>query len=174
MKRDNGYFKVDGMYYDVIRRNGKTEITPCSHNLVVTSIIKLISSLLGNKMSNGIGYWAVGSGNDSWDTNPVDPQLSETLLTNEIGRKAITISNIEFYDNDNNPSVTPTNRLHISITFNEDECNGKWREFGLFGGDGASVTINSGIMIDKKHHNIITKTSDTTIERHIVLTFNLV
>ena len=173
MKCDNGCFKIDGMYYDIIKRNGKIEITPCRHNLVVTSVTKLISALLGGKISSGIKYWAVGSGDDSWDTNPADPQLSEVRLTNEIGRKVITADDIEFYDSNNNPSPTPTNRLHIHATFGEDECNGKWREFGLFGGDDASVVVNSGIMVDKKHHDVITKTSDTIIERHIVLTFNL-
>ena len=105
------------------------------------------------------------------DTTQVDPTASETKLTSEIGRKSI--STIEFYDSNNGVSATPTNKIHIAVTFSENECNGTWREFGLFGGDTASSTADSGIMIDKKHHNIITKTQDIVIERHIVLTFNL-
>ena len=171
---DNRNLAVSGVYRDIIRNvnTGDVFATPWQHNLVVTSALNLITSLFGGKTSNGLKYWAVGSGADSWDETSIDPQLSETTLTNEIGRKLISTDDIEFYDSNNKPSVKPTNRLHISLTFNEDECNGKWREFGLFGGD-ASAVMNTGIMVDKKHHSIITKTNETTIERHIILTFTL-
>lgn len=169
----NAGLKVDGMFRDIItnKRTGEVKVSKWEHNLVVNSAINLITALLAGKNTKGIGYWAVGSGADSWDTTSVDPTASETKLTSEIGRKSISM--IEFYDSNNGVSATPTNKIHIAVTFNENECNGTWREFGLFGGDTASSTADSGIMIDKKHHNVITKTQDIVIERHIVLTFNL-
>lgn len=169
----NASLKVDGVFHDIItnKRTGEVKVSKWEHNLVVNSAINLITALLANKNAKGIKYWAVGSGTNLWDTTPIDPIASETKLTSEIGRKSI--STIEFYDSNNGVSATPTNKIHIAVTFNENECNGVWREFGLFGGDTVSNTTDSGIMIDKKHHSIITKTQDIIIERHIVLTFNL-
>lgn len=169
----NAGLKVDGMFRDIItnKKTGEVKVSKWEHNLVVNSAINLITALLAGKNTKGIGYWAVGSGANSWNTAPVDPTASETKLTSEIGRKSI--STIEFYNSNNYVSETPTNKIHIAVTFSENECNGTWREFGLFGGDTASSTADSGIMIDKKHHSVITKTQDIVIERHIVLTFNL-
>lgn len=169
----NAGLKVDGLFRDIIinKRTGEVKASKWEHNIVVNSAINLITALLAGKNTKGIKYWAVGSGANSWDTKPVDPTASETKLTSEIGRKSI--STIEFYNSNNGISTTPTNKIHIAVTFNENECNGAWREFGLFGGDTASSTADSGIMIDKKHHSIITKTQDIVIERHIILTFNL-
>lgn len=176
---DTNNMKVDGIFKDVIRKNGKVVAeTEWKHNLVVQSVTKLIAALVGGKMTSGNLYWAVGSGDASWSADGADvkPTLGETQLTNEIGRKKISDESIEFYTADNKPVAEGeiSNRLHITAMFNENECNGDWREFGLFGGDDASVMVNTGIMIDKKHHGLISKTEETTVERHLILTFNLV
>lgn len=161
---------VTGECKDIIRRDGKIIDVIKSHNIVVNSSLNLIAGVVGNQISNEL-YWAVGSGSKDWDDTPIDPVATETKLTSEIGRKLINpTTNIEFYDNVNKSTTTPTNRLHFSILFEEDECNGVWREFGIFGGD-ASVAIDSGIMIDKKHHGVVTKDTNTTIERHLIITF---
>lgn len=162
---------ITGDWKDIIRKDGRIVDTIDGHNIVVNSALNLMAALIGNKIQNNL-YWAIGSGNADWDNTPVDPMLTDTQLENEIGRKLLVDSNIEFYDNVNKVSQTPTNRIHIMTMFEEQECNGDWREFGIFGGD-ANVTINSGIMIDHKHHGIITKDSNTTIERHLILTFRL-
>ena len=47
-----------------------------------------------------------------------------------------------------------------------------WDSNSIFGGD-ASSTANSGIMMNKRHHAVITKTSDMTIERVMKFTLGL-
>ena len=83
------------------------------------------------------------------------------------------INDISFLNANYRAVSTPTNILQIKHTFGSADCNGTWREFALFGGN-ASSAINSGIMINKRHHAIITKTSDMTVERTMRFTLNLV
>ena len=91
-------------------------------------------------------------------------------MTNELGRKAIPASGIKYVDPSTyENSSTPTTCLEVSCTFNEEDCNGAWREFGLFGGD-ATTEKDSGYMIDKKHHEILTKTEEMVVVRKIYLT----
>lgn len=165
---------VTGVFQDVItnKRTGDVIKTEWNHNLVVESVTKLVAALICNHFDNNKVFWAVGSGEDVWDTDGAPVVLtSDCALTNEIGRKDVTNS-IEYYNDSNNPTETVTNKLHITATFTEDDCNGDWREFGLFAGD-ATNTIGSGIMIDNKRHPHIGKTDEMIIERHLILTFNL-
>ena len=173
--KENTNIKVTGQITDKIIHldTGEVEVRE-GHNLVVTSFTKLVMALVGRASGyKGINYWAVGSGLAEWDNNPVSPTLNETTLTAELGRKLLTTENFSFQDADGNISETPTNILRINVTFDADECNGIWREFGLFGGN-ATATINSGILVDKRHHEVITKTSTMAIERTIVFTLNLI
>ena len=172
--KENTNISVTGHITDKIIHldTGEVEIRE-GHNLVVNSFVNLIMSLLSRKTGyKGITQWAVGSGLSSWDSLPVSPSLHETSLTSEIGRKAIIPSDMKFIDSEGNESSDPTNILRIRVTFEADECNGIWREFGLFGGD-ATSDLNSGILVDKRHHEVITKTSTMAIERTIVFTLNL-
>lgn len=163
-----------GEITDRIYKNGVLIEERVGHNLIVNSFLKLAMALLkGQSEFSGIGYWAVGSGASSWDTNLPDPEINATVLTAEIGRVKIQPSEITFLDANYNPSANPTNILQIKHTFGTNDCNGVWREFGIFGGQ-ASATANTGLMINKKHHKIITKTSDMTIERTMRFTLNLV
>ena len=163
-----------GEITDRIYKNGVLIEERVGHNLIVNSFLKLAMALLkGQSGFSGIGYWAVGSGASSWDTNLPDPEINATVLTAEIGRVKIQPSEITFLDANYNPSANPTNILQIKHTFDTNDCNGIWREFGIFGGQ-ASATANTGLMINKKHHKIITKTSDMTIERTMRFTLNLV
>lgn len=164
--------KVTGEYKDTIKyKNGKIE-TKEGHNIVVTSFLNLVTSLLAGK-AGGIKYWAIGSGESSWSSSLPEATTSETRLTSEIGRKAINTSDMVFLDSSGEVSDSPTNKLKITVTFGYDECTGTWREFGLFGGSEASSTSNSGIMIDKKNHADITKSIDMEITRELTLTLNL-
>ena len=154
-------FDKEGNLIDVIE----------GHNLVVNSFLNLVNCLLkGESGYAGITYWAVGSGADSWDTVTPNPTLNETTLTNEIGRVAIASDEIKFLDDSFNESLVPTHILQIKHTFGVNDCNGKWREFGIFGGD-ATLTADSGVIINKRHHAIITKTSEMSVER--TMRFNL-
>ena len=171
---DSVKVKIDGIHIvDTITnvKTGKVEVIERGNNLVVNKVLPLIMGILKGSLS-GIQYWAVGSGSDTWDSSPVSPTLNEVKLTNELGRKAITSSNIKFVDpSTNEESGEPTNCLQIECTFYEEDCNGKWREFGIFGGN-ATTAINSGYLIDKKHHEIFTKTEENTVNRKIFLTIS--
>lgn len=171
---ESGKLHMTGEIIDEIYRDGKLVDRIVGHNLIVNSAMKLVMALLkGESGYSRIQYWAIGSGLSSWGSNPPDPEINATRLTNEIGRVAIAANEIVFLDADFNISSNPTNILRIKHTFGANDCNGEWREFGLFGGN-ATASANTGMMINKKHHAVITKTSDMTIDRTMRFTLNLV
>lgn len=160
---------IDRIHY----KDGRVE-ERVGHNLVVNSFLNLVMCLLKQQNGyKGVQYWAVGSGASSWDSNMPSPDLDATRLTSEIGRVAITSDEISFLDGSYNESSTPTNIIQIKHTFGASDCNGTWREFGIFGGN-ATTAINSGILVNKRHHAVITKTEEMTIERIMRFTLNLV
>ena len=166
--------KMTGQSIDRIFKNGKLVDEIVGHNLVVNSFLNLVMCLLKQQSGySGVQYWAVGSGASSWDSNMPTPELTATRLTAEIGRVPITADELAFLDQDYKVVSTPTNILQISHTFGADDCNGVWREFGIFGGN-ATAVLNSGIMINKRHHSVITKTEEMTIERIMRFTLSLV
>lgn len=166
--------KMTGEITDKIYKNGVLVEERTGHNIIVNSFMKLVMAMLkGNMGYNGIQYWAVGSGQQSWDNSPIEPEINASRLTAEIGRVAIPSSEITFLDATGATSNTPTNIIQIKHTFGPNDCNGKWREFGLFGGNSASAP-NSGVMINKKHHSVITKTAEMSIERTMKFTLSLV
>lgn len=171
---DPSCFKMTGEITDKIYKNGVLIEERVGHNIIVNSFMKLVMAMLkGNLGYNGIQYWAVGSGQQSWDNSPVEPEINATRLTAEIGRVSIPSSEITFVDAGGVTSSSPTNIIQIKHTFGPNDCNGKWREFALFGGN-ASPSPNSGMMINKKHHGVITKTADISIERTMKFTLSLV
>lgn len=141
-------------------------------NLIVATCSTLLACLVkGESGYAGATYWAVGSGSDTWsDVTPPSPSSSDTQLTAETYRKAITSGDMVFLDSGNNVSATPTNKIQITVTFLEAEANGALREFGIFGGL-ASGTANSGYMINHKIHPLIYKTSALQLERVLRITF---
>ena len=157
--------KVRGEVIDKIYKNGKLVQTIESHNLVVNKFLELILALLKEESGyGGIQYWAVGDGSSSWDDTLPSPTLNDTQLTSEIGRVAILASDLTFLNDDYTESATPTHILQIKHTFGTADCNGAWREFGIFGGN-ATASANSGVMLDRRTHALITKTSEMTVER---------
>lgn len=169
---------MTGHSIDRIYKNGVLVDEIVGHNLVVNSFLNLIMCLLkgeknGGALYSGIQYWAVGSGASSWDTNMPSPALDNTTLTAELGRVAISPDEISFLDSAYNKVSYPTNIIQISHSFGVSDCNGVWREFALFGGN-ATTDKNSGIMINKRHHTVITKTNEMTVERIMRFTINLV
>ena len=156
----------------ITHADGRVEVREY-RNTIVNSIGTLIACLLkGQSGYSGIGYWAVGSGSEAWDnTNPTPATVNDTGCTNEIGRKQIPASAIKFLDSGNATTDSPTNKLQITLTFSENECNGTWREFAIFGGN-ATSTRNSGLAINHKTHAILDKTNTMVVERQIRFTFN--
>ena len=163
---------IKGEYTDTIRyANGDVEVVK-GENLIVDGLLRLVTTLLGVKSGyTGLKYWAVGQGNSSWDTSTPEALTTDTELTNEIGRKQISASDMTWVTSNGSDSSTPTNRLKVRVTFGANECVGTWREFGLFGGN-ATDSRNSGIMINHKNHSVITKTNEMEIEREIIFTFS--
>ena len=160
---------IDRIHY----KDGRVEEHK-GHNLVVNSFLNLVMCLLKKQGGySGIQYWAVGSGASSWDNSMPTPEIGATRLTAELGRVPISASEISFLDSNYNKVSTPTNIIQIEHTFGANDCNGVWREFGIFGGN-ASATANSGIMINKRHHAVITKTEEMTVERIMRFTLSLV
>lgn len=173
MNGDPTGIHMTGQITDRIYKNGVLVDEVVGENLVVNSFLNLVMCLLKQQSGySGIQYWAVGSGASSWDSSMPTPELSATRLTAEIGRVAISKDAIKFLDTDFNEVTTPTNIIQITHTFGENECNGVWREFGIFGGN-ATASANSGIMINKRHHAVITKTSELTVERIMRFTLSL-
>lgn len=163
-----------GEVRDVVKDiNGNIiEVRDWSRNSITDGLGILVASIF--KQHDGITpnlYWAIGSGDDDWDTeNPPKPSRADSSLVHEIGRKAIDFHNIKFVDNNGRESEAPTNRILISQTFLTDECNGKWMEMAIFGGN-ATDELGSGIMINHKTHGLVTKDTNKVIERQIRFTF---
>lgn len=175
LKNDfSGNIHMTGEYTDRIFKNGVLKEEIHGHNLVVEAMLPLVMSLLKNSSSmNGIQYWAVGSGSDLWSEEDIPtPSLTDTKLVDEIGR--VPVQMISFYDSEaEEVTDKATNVLEIRAEFREEDCNGVWREFGVFGGN-ATSNPNSGIMINKRNHPILTKTSEMLVQRVLRFTLSLV
>lgn len=176
MKLQNGDLsgvKMTGEITDRIFKNGVLVDERHGHNLVVNSFLRLVMCLLKKQSGyTGIQYWAVGSGAASWDSNMPTPDINATQLTAELGRVAIPASEIVFLDSNYDETSTPTNIIQVKHVFGTADCNGVWREFGLFGGN-ATSNANSGILINKRHHAVLTKTNEMTVERTMRFTLSL-
>lgn len=171
--RDLSDVHMTGEHIDRIFKNGVLVEERHGHNLVVTSFLRLVMCLVKRQDGfSGIQYWAVGSGAESWDADIPVPDLAATRLTNEIGRIPILPEDMSFLDTDFKEITTPSNIIQVKKLFTETECNGVWREFGLFGGN-ATDSANSGIMVNKRHHAILTKTEEMTVERIMRFTLSL-
>lgn len=158
----------------IFNKKGELVEEIVGHNLVVSSFLNLVMCLLKQQNGySGIQYWAIGSGASTWDSNTPSPEIGATRLTAELGRVPISANEITFLNSNYEEVSTPTNILQIKHTFGASDCNGVWREFGIFGGN-ATANANSGIMINKRHHAVITKTEEMTIERTMRFTLNLV
>jgi len=153
--------------------DGKKVLIHHGKNLVVNVARNLMAALMKSEAGfGGITYWAIGSGSSEWsDESPPAPELTDTALLSETYRKAVVpASDIVFLDESEEETLDVTNKIKITVTFSESEGNGSLREFGLFGGD-ASAVSGSGIMINRKTHGLIYKTSSLQLQRVLILTF---
>lgn len=174
---DGSKVHMTGHSIDKIYKNGVLVDEVVDHNLVVNSFLNLVMCLMKNQSNySGIQYWAIGEGSASWDgkdKEPPTPSITDNRLTKEIGRVPITPTEIVFLNSDYDVVSVPTNIIQITHLFGTSDCNGEWREFGIFGGN-ATTSANSGIMVNKRHHKVINKTSDMTVERIMRFTLSLV
>ena len=155
---------LEGRYRDTIKdiKNRRLEQTPFRPNIVVYRALDLIAGLLRCQRSlGGILFWAVGSGDPSWDGNQPAGDRRTTQLVNEIYRKSVDSTQDITY----NPE---THTVTIRTTIGAHEAVGEsLREFGLFGGD-ASSRPNSGYLINHVIHAAINKT-EQVLERDVQL-----
>lgn len=171
--------QAHGEYVDYIYKGGKLVETREGHNIVVNVCSKLLAGLVAGKIAKGGVYWAIGSGSDAWDAQydantPPTPSAEATILVNEIARIPLTAANFKFVDGAGNELADTnfSNRIKCTITVSEDVANnGKWREFGLFGGTTATATADTGIMIDHIYHNVFNKSAEFSVTRVLTLTF---
>lgn len=179
MEKSNIVLCAHGEYVDYIYdKDGKLVEKREGHNLVVNVCSVLIASLISNKNPKGSAYWAIGSGRSSWDAlydanTPPTPSESSTKLIDEIARIPVTAANFKFVDSYGNEvsDATPTNRIKCTINVAENMANGKWREFGLFGGNTANATKDTGLLIDHIYHNVFNKSEEFAVTRILTLTF---
>lgn len=127
-----------------------------------------MESLVGSTSTvGGIQYMAFGQGDVSWDTVAPTLDPTDTTLLSELGRVAISRSDMVYLDpSDDSESETPTRKVQIEVFIPAGVGTGDWREFCLYGGN-ASDTLDSGIMINWFNHAVINKTDDVAIQRTI-------
>lgn len=66
---------------DVIHyADGSVETINHGHNVMLNSFLPLITDLLVNGKDRQLKYWAVGSGDASWDTEPKQEKLSSQSI----------------------------------------------------------------------------------------------
>lgn len=151
---------------------GRQEVWFDDHNVVCQNMGILLACLAKGEIGySGISYWAIGSGDPAWDTGglPVEDSTREALVA-ELGRKAILTTDITFLTEDLEPSLTPTTTLQVQVLFGPNDCNGTWREFGLFGGD-ATASADSGQLLNYRNHSIRTKDTEWSILRTVRFLF---
>lgn len=158
--------------YGIDSVTGERTLLHHGHNLVVDSASILIACLMkGKEGIGGVKYFAVGKGSSNWSNEaPPLPDAPTSHLVAETYRKVINPADVVFIDAANEVSQSPTNRIQITVTFNENEANGELREIGIFGGD-ATDKADSGIMVNCKYHPLIYKTTGMKLERIVRFTF---
>lgn len=171
---------IKGMWRDEVWKKDRaggiylSEKTELKANLITEPITRLLAGLMKNEGSfgGGILYHALGTGLPAWDSVLPPPVFSQVALETEIFRKAPDA--ITFLDIANLPTATVTNKIRVTTTFDFNDgpgLNGNYiREQGLFGGD-ATLTFDSGKLVDAIHHVKIFKDSSIRLVRTIELTF---
>lgn len=126
---------------------------------------------VNNPFSNykPIRYLALGSG------EPTSQPYNSNRLTNEYERINIAYSDFTFL-NDQGSELSPqvaSGRFKIDLTLTAAEGNGTLREFGLFGGQDATATINTGTMFNWVTHDLINKDPTLIINRVIDISLSI-
>jgi hypothetical protein len=141
-------------------------------NLIVNGMRNVLAALMkGDAQGAPIDFWAVGSGDPSWDGGTVPPDSSRITLTQlytEVTRKPVTPAQITFLGGGF------TNRIEITAEFATTDVPGSpatvtLREFGLF--SGGSATANSGVLLNHRINSRIDLQAGFTLQRTLRLTF---
>jgi len=151
--------RTKGLLYDEFV-NVKTRKTTIIHNWIPNRVVNQFYVLVGGLLKgqyqwNGIQYWAIGSGEASWDALNATERAAKSLLTlttlySEIVR---VVPSLMYLDDSDTIVTGPTHRLQISAVFGTS-VSGYLRELGLFGGT-ATSTVNTGYMLNHRAHPVI-------------------
>mgnify|MGYP003663371433 CR=1 FL=1 len=137
----------------------------------------LLASLIKNAAGiSGVLFWAYGEGQASWDSSPPVQLETDTTLTSEVFRKAVTAPDVTFRDSTTFVDIdpTPSNVIQIDQLLGITEANGySLREFGLFGGT-ATTTPDSGLFMNWVVHDRIDKDNSISVQRSIRFLFQVV
>jgi hypothetical protein len=142
------------------------------HNLIVNGLRNVLAALvMGDAQGAPADFWAIGTGDPSWDSGNVPPDSSRLTLTQlytETARKPLGVGQITFVGG------TFTNRIEVTAEFDTTDIPGgpaTWslREFGLF--SGGSAAANSGVLINHRIHPRIDMQAGFTLQRTLRLTF---
>jgi hypothetical protein len=171
---------LHGKYRDSVYSQSRC-ICDCGwySNHIVSSCDILAATLFNNESGfKGILCLAIGVGEQNWDTIDKIPSGKECKLTNEILRIPLKPSSVNYIDDSESVSKTPTNHLRVACTINFESIPGfeklkivQLREFGLFGGDAVNQK-DTGLLIDYVIHPRIDMIKGTTLKRTIDLIFD--
>lgn len=171
--------KVVGRWKDRIRQvngpweEGQEGQFEWDFNQIQNSFASLLASWCRAEAGyDRIGFMGIGSGAAGWDSVPPTQLYSQTILTAEYFRKAISQVSIVFIDPITNISTggVPSSKIELTVLLASGEANGTLREFGLFGGT-ATVSLDSGEMVNWVVHSRIDKDSSIEIERKVRIEF---
>jgi len=173
-------FGIRGRWQDTFRRiDGTVEPGPGGEfewrpNQIQNSFATLLATWLrGESGYARLSYLAVGTGLVGWDAATPAQPYSQTTLETEVFRKAIPQGDIVYLDpaTDLPTGGTPSSKVEITSTIAYGETNGNsLREFGLFGGT-ATITTDSGEMVNWIIHHRIDKDSSLEIQRKVRIEF---
>lgn len=137
---------------------------------VLTDIFyqNLAGTFKGDSIAADRMYMAVGSGLAAWDRTLPELQRSIARLENEVARRQIRRRDVQFLDEGDQPTNTPTAKVRISTEFLANEGEGTLREIGLFGGK-ATNAANSGLLISYFVFPRLEKLADARLQRSITV-----
>lgn len=165
-----GYWKDTFIYPSgkIIEKEWKKN-TICNSGLI--GLCRILHGDTG--FSGGISniWYAVGSGESSWDSDLQSASSSDTILVNELNyteaRKNPTV--FQFWNTA--PTDTPAYTLFLETTLGATELVGEYlREFGVFIGNGTQDK-DSGYLLNHVNHSMIHK-GNFALKRQIKFVFS--
>ena len=168
---------IEGIYRDRLIGSGGRLVADSGwrHNQIVLPCRVLLAGFLKNDPALGIRSMQVGQGSPSWDAAPpppADPSVTTTLTDPNPFVIPLTRLQVDYLDQADAITNTPTNRIQITTTLgpNEPSAVGSppfpLREFGLF------AQLNGApSMIDYVRHPLIPKEGSVSLERRVRLIF---
>lgn len=170
------YCYPQGEFQDILLNANGDVIwkTPWQSNLIVDGLRTVLAALIKGE-GNPLKYWAVGTGQETWDNQPPGGSLDaerrqRTQLYCETKRKEIPREQITFIGG---TSSSQSNQLQIRVDFLAEDIpaisDRRLREFGLI--SGGTADPNTGVLINHRIHPRLDLQEGFTLQRTLRLTF---